>query len=254
MKSTIVVCGLHAVEEVINAAGTVSRIYCNQNQHSARRRALCEQATASGIDVVYVGKERLDRLAEGIRHQGMVAVCRPDGSANVEAGDLFEHLDNLTEVPLLLVIDGIQDPRNLGACLRAAAAFGAHAVVIPKRRGAGITPTVTRVAAGGVSRVPLFEVSNWPRTLISLKSRGVWLIGADENSKTDVTEVLLDMPLALVVGGEERGVRPGTRKHCDEMVRVPTQTDFASLNVAVAVGVLFYETIRQRISGLPRRG
>ncbi len=191
-------------------------------------------------------KKILDEKTQGVRHQGMVALCRTDGPMAPGLSELLSRLDNLETVPLLLVIDGLQDPRNLGACWRSAAALGADALVMPKGRGADVTATVTRVAAGGASQVPMFQVSNWSRALMALKKRGIWLIGTDESSQTLVSEIDFKLPTAVVVGGEERGIRPITRKQCDSIARIPTSSVFGSLNVSVAVGVLLYEAARQR--------
>ena len=221
-------------------------LYCDQSLRNARRQTLCDLAAANGIEVHYVEKNALDERSQGARHQGMVALCRDEGSVVPGLGELLMHLDNLQTMPLLLVVDGLQDPRNLGACWRSAAALGVDALLMPKGRGADITATVTRVAAGGASQVPMFQVSNWSRALTALKKHGIWLIGADESSPTSLGEADFNLPTALVVGGEERGIRPITRKQCDSIVRIPTSTTFGSLNVSVAVGVLLYEAARQR--------
>jgi 23S rRNA (guanosine2251-2'-O)-methyltransferase len=246
LNSNLLECGLRAIEAAIGIEGRVVSLYCDQSLRNSRRQALCDRAVAAGIEVHYVEKKRLDEKTEGARHQGLVALCRVEGPMVPGLADLLMHLDNLNTMPLLLVVDGLQDPRNLGACWRSAAALGAHALVMPKGRGADITATVTRVAAGGASQVPMFQVSNWSRALTALKKHGIWLIGADESSHTSVGEVDLKLPTALVVGGEERGIRPITRKQCDSMGRIPTSTTFGSLNVSVAVGVLLYEVARQR--------
>ena len=239
-------CGLRAIEAAIAVEGRIISLYCDRSLRNARRQALCDLATANGIEVHYVEKKILDEKTQGVRHQGMVALCRTDGPMAPGLSELLSRLDNLETVPLLLVIDGLQDPRNLGACWRSAAALGADALVIPKGRGADITATVTRVAAGGASQVPMFQVSNWSRALTALKKHGIWLIGADESSQTPVSEIDFKLPTAVVVGGEERGIRPITRKQCDSIARIPTASVFGSLNVSVAVGVLLYEAARQR--------
>ena len=246
MNSNSLECGLRAIEAAIAVEGRVVSLYCDQSLRNTRRQALCDLATANGSEVHYVEKKVLDEKTQGAKHQGMVALCRAEGPMAPGLSELLMHLDNLSTLPLLLVVDGLQDPRNLGACWRSAAALGADALVMPKGRGADITSTVTRVAAGGASQVPMFQVSNWSRALVALKKHGIWLIGADESSQTPLGEVDFKLPTALVVGGEERGIRPITRKQCDSMVRIPTSSTFGSLNVSVAVGVLLYEVARQR--------
>ncbi|HJP44953.1 MAG TPA: RNA methyltransferase, partial [Arenicellales bacterium] len=154
-------------------------------------------------------------------------------------------------MPMLLVLDALQDPRNLGACLRVAAAAAVDAVVLPRREGCGLTPAAIRVAAGGVNHLAMFEVSNWARTLDEIRDRGIWLVGTDEDAVDELHDFDLDRPLALVLGSEASGLRPLTRKHCDALVRIPTVAAQRSLNVAVVAGVALFEARRQRSRACP---
>ena len=187
-------CGLRAIEAAIAVEGRIVSLYCDQSLRNARRQALCDLSAANGSEVHYVDKKMLDEKTQGAKHQGMVALCRDEGSAARGLSELLMHLDNLNTLPLLLVVEGLQDPRNLGACWRSAAALGADALVMPKGRGADVTSTVTRGAAGGASQVPMFQVSNWSRALTALKKHGIWLIGADESSQTPLARSISTYP------------------------------------------------------------
>ena len=188
---------------------------------------------------------RLDGMAQHARHQGVVA--------RVEAVELARDLDGvlagLTEPALLLILDGVTDPHNLGACLRVADGMGVHAVIAPKDRAAGINPTVAKVASGAAETVPFLAVTNLARTMRELKERGVWLIGAEENADTDLYAVRLEGPIGWVLGAEGEGMRRLTREHCDELARVPMLGTVASLNVSVTAGICLAETRRQRKMG-----
>ncbi|HXF67528.1 MAG TPA: 23S rRNA (guanosine(2251)-2'-O)-methyltransferase RlmB, partial [Burkholderiales bacterium] len=177
-------------------------------------------------------------------HQGVVARVEPEPAP----GDIHDVLDRIAEPALLLVLDGVTDPHNLGACLRVADAMGAHAVVAPKDRAAGITPVVEKVASGAAESVPFVAVTNLVRTLRELKERGVWVFGADQGGERDLYSVKLDGALAWVLGAEGEGMRRLTREHCDELARIPMHGTVESLNVAVAAGILLAETRRQRSS------
>jgi 23S rRNA (guanosine2251-2'-O)-methyltransferase len=185
---------------------------------------------------------RLDGMTQHARHQGIVARVEPA----VLARDLDEVLDGLKEPALLLILDGITDPHNLGACLRVADAMGVHAVVAPKDRAAGITPTVEKVASGAAETVPFIAVTNLARTMRELKEREIWLIGADQAAERDLYSIKLDAPLAWVLGAEGEGMRRLTRENCDELARIPMLGAVESLNVSVTAGVCLAESRRQR--------
>jgi 23S rRNA (guanosine2251-2'-O)-methyltransferase len=187
---------------------------------------------------------QLDKLAAGERHQGVVAELLP------RAGDpetqLEEALEAAGDAPLLLVLDGVQDPHNLGACLRSADAAGVAAVLVPRDRAAGLTPVVRKVAAGAAETVPLVAVVNLARTLRELKERGVWLVGTDDSAEKTLYDAELTGPVALVMGSEGEGMRRLTRECCDQLVSIPMAGAVESLNVSVAAGVALFEAVRQR--------
>jgi 23S rRNA (guanosine2251-2'-O)-methyltransferase len=201
-------------------------------------------AQRSGVAVSAASTEQLDKLAEGGRHQGVVAEIQP---RSVDPETLLEEvLETAGATPFLLVLDGVQDPHNLGACLRSADAAGVHAVIAPRDRASGLTPVVRKVAAGAAESVPFIAVVNLARTLRELKDRGIWLVGTDDSADKALYDVDLKGPLAIVLGGEGEGLRRLTRESCDMLVRIPMAGAVESLNVSVATGVVLYEAVRQR--------
>ncbi len=240
------VFGFHAVTARLrHAPASVREIYYDARRHDPRMRSLLGLARGKGLRVIEADAERLDGLARGGRHQGVVARVEQTQRAQ----DLGELLEDLTEPALLLVLDGVQDPHNLGACLRVADACGAHAVIVPKDRAVGITATVEKVASGAVETVPFFPVTNLARTLRELKERGVWVVGAAAGAAGELYGVRLQGPLAWVLGAEGEGLRRLTAETCDELVAIPLHGAVESLNVSVAAGICLFETRRQRRAG-----
>jgi len=184
-------------------------------------------------------------MAGGERHQGVVAECNVAASSQL-ALNIAELLSGIDGAPFLLVLDGVQDPHNLGACLRSADAAGVHAVIVPRDRAVGITPVVSKVACGAAEHVPLIQVTNLARALRQLQDEGVWLLGADERAETSLFDADLKGPLALVLGAEGQGLRRLTREQCDVLISVPMAGSVSSLNVSVATGVCLFEAVRQR--------
>jgi 23S rRNA (guanosine2251-2'-O)-methyltransferase len=205
--------------------------------------AIVALAREHGIACQAVRRETLDGMAGGGAHQGVVARLAP--AAPLDEDDLEALLDRLEGPPLLLVLDGVQDPHNVGACLRTADAAGVHAVIIPRDRAAGLTPAARKAAAGAAETVPLIRVVNLARCLRKLKDRGIWLAGAEANAPS-VFSVDLSGPLALVLGGEGAGLRRLTRETCDLLVSLPMKGSVASLNVSVAAGALLYLALAKR--------
>ena len=235
--------GFHAITARLRLRPeSVDAIYMAAARHDRRARELIERAEAAGIAVHPVDDKRLDAIAGDDRHQGVVAV--------VEGGlphrTLGEVLDGLAEPPLLLLLDGVTDPHNLGACLRSADAFGAQAVIVPKDRAVGVNATVAKAASGAADTVPMLSVTNLARTMRELKERGVWLVGADAAGDENLFDVDLSGPIAWVIGAEGSGLRRLTRDSCDRIVRIPLLGTVASLNVSVATGICLFETRRQR--------
>jgi 23S rRNA (guanosine2251-2'-O)-methyltransferase len=235
--------GFHAVTARLRARpDSVRTLYVAAGRHDRRVRELVERAEDAGIAVHAVDEARLDAMAGHQRHQGVVALV--SGEAAVQTLD--EVLDGLSEPALLLVLDGVTDPHNLGACLRSADAFGAQAVIVPKDRAVGVNATVAKVASGAVDTVPVISVTNLARTMRELKERGVWIVGADANADESMFDADLSGPLAWVLGAEGVGLRRLTRDLCDRLVRIPIQGTVASLNVSVAAGLCLFAARQQR--------
>ena len=217
-------------------------IYLAGGRHDARAQAVLDKAAAEGIKLHIVDKARLDSMTGGARHQGVAAVIDASRS-HVTLDDVLE---NLAEPPLLLILDGVTDPHNLGACLRVADAMGAHAVIAPKDRSAGINATVSKVACGAAEVVPYITVTNLARTLRDLKDSGVWIAGTTMEADTDLYHFDAAGPLAWVMGAEGEGMRRLTREHCDVLVSIPMFGTVESLNVSVSAGMVLSESRRQR--------
>jgi 23S rRNA (guanosine2251-2'-O)-methyltransferase len=205
-------------------------------------RQFIARAKEAGVRLIEADGLRLSKLAGSHGHQGVAALVEPV----TQARSLDELLDDLQGPPLLLVLDGVTDPHNLGACLRVADGAGAHAVIAPKDHAAGINATVAKVASGAAETVPYFMVTNLARTLGELKERNIWVIGTSGDAPRTLYQTDLKGPTALVLGAEGPGMRQLTRKTCDELISIPMQGAVESLNVSVASGVCLYEALRQR--------
>ena len=252
LPPTELVHGIRPVEAVLDDdPSAIREVWVAARGPRASR--LVGRIEAAGLSVRRCDRATLDRLAPGASHQGVAARVRSRPAADWSSvlGAVEEAIRGSgpnAPAPLLLVLDQVQDPRNLGACVRSAAAAGANAVVVPRRRSAGLTAAVRRTAAGGAERVPVVEVPNLARALRDLAARGVTVAGADPEAALPAWDADLDGPLALVLGAEEGGLRRLTREHCDHLVAIPMTAGGASLNVSVAAGVLLYEALRQRRS------
>lgn len=237
--------GIHAVETAVTGgSGRVIRVLADRRRRDARLNRVVEHAERAGIPVERVASARLAEQVGVVRHQGVCAEVRGRGVLDDEG--LRALVAGLEHAPLLLALDGVQDPHNLGACLRSAAASGADAVMIPRDRAARLTPTVERAAAGAADRIPLTAVTNLVRTLDWLKEGGSWALGATGTAETSLYSADLSGGLVLVLGGEEKGLRPRTREACDLLVSIPLSGGVESLNVSVAAGVCLFEAVRQR--------
>jgi 23S rRNA (guanosine2251-2'-O)-methyltransferase len=243
MSAPKVLFGFHAVGVRLKTApASIVEVYVDATRRDARMKQFLSRAAEAGVRVIEADAPRLARLAGGVGHQGVVA--RVQAIEGVRTLD--ELLDDLTEPALLLVLDGVTDPHNLGACLRVADGAGAHAVIAPKDHACGINATVAKVASGAAETVPYFMVTNLARTLGELKERGIWVIGTAGEAEQSLYAADLKAPTALVLGAEGPGLRQLTRKTCDALVRIPMQGAVESLNVSVASGVCLYEARRQR--------
>ena len=244
MAETRIIHGFHAVTARIRQhSDSVLELYVDNQRRDPRARDLLKLAESSGVRIVPVDGKRLDGMAGHASHQGIAA--RVDAARKVV--HLDDVLDTLTEPALLLVLDGVQDPHNLGACLRCADAFGAHAVIAPKDRAVGLTATVEKVACGAAETVPYITVTNLARTLRELKERDIWVVGADSEAENDLNHFNHSGALALVLGAEGEGLRRLTRETCDQLVSIPMMGSVASLNVSVSSGICLYEARRQRL-------
>lgn len=237
--------GLHAVRAALEQPATqIISLWLDQSRKDRALQEIAELALEQGLDFYPVNREDLDSLVPGVRHQGVVAHCSAQPTFTEEG--LFDLLDNLKAPPLLLILDGVQDPHNLGACLRTAEAAGVHGVIAPKDRAVGLTAAVRKVASGAAERVPFVRVTNLARLMRKLRERGLWLVGTVVKGGGSLYETDLKGPLGLVLGAEDRGLRRLTAEHCDCLVQIPMQGAVGSLNVSVAAGVCLFEAQRQR--------
>ena len=237
--------GIHAVEAALNHdVGNLVELYIESDSHNTRVKELGERARELGVKPHARNRAALDKMTGGGRHQGVVGYY--NAPAPLPESALAELVEKAGRDTLLLVLDGVTDPHNFGACLRSAEAAGVTAVVIPKDRAAGVTPTVRSASAGAADRVPIVAVTNLARALKGLKNAGVWLVGLAGGSEQSVYAVDLKGPLAIVLGGEGEGMRRLTRENCDFLAHIPMRGDVESLNVSVATGIALFEALRQR--------
>ena len=233
--------GIHAVESLLNhSPEKVLQIWLQKNRDDKRINTIIELANKSGISVEHISTDKLNKKYEDVRHQGVVARIRP-ANTTLQIEDVLA-LDKC----LLLVLDGVEDPHNIGACLRTADAVGVNAVVVSKNRSPGITPVVRKVASGAADTVPFIAVSNLARTLQQLKDNDVWVIGAAGETETSIFDCKPSKKMALVMGAEEKGLRRLTRESCDELVKIPMSGSVESLNVSVATGICLYALQRKQ--------
>lgn len=233
--------GIHAVREALKAGRALERIVMARGRHGERVDEIVRLAREHGIPVRFEERTSLDRLAGTTDHQGIVALAGARRAVGLE--DL---LQSAPPKALIVLLDGVEDPHNLGAIVRTALAAGAHGIVIPERRAAGLTETVARAAAGALEHLPVARVVNLVRAMEELKESGYWLIGLDERAEKSHTEADFTGALGLVLGGEGKGLHDLTRKRCDFLMSIPTQGPVRALNVSVAAGVVLFEAVRQR--------
>lgn len=244
MSQTSFIYGFHAViAKLRHQPEAIIEIFIDSGRQDARARDLLRHAEVQDVRVMQVDGKRLEGMAGGgRRHQGVVARVK----SAIRQVTLDDVLDTLEEPAFLLVLDGVQDPHNLGACLRVADAVGVHAVIAPKDRAVGLTQTVAKVASGAAESVPYITVTNLARTLRELKERGIWVIGTDAEASEDLYSATWPESVAWVLGAEGDGMRRLTRENCDQLVTIPMLGSVQSLNVSVAAGVCLYEGRRRR--------
>lgn len=240
--------GIHTVQTLLKTdASRISELRILRGRKDQRLQTLRSLADRESIPWVWAKRDELDQLAAG-KHQGVVALC--SAGAVADESYLEQLLAELTEQPLLLVLDGVTDPHNLGACLRSADAAGVHGVIVARDRSVGMTPVVRKVASGAAESVPFIMVTNLARTLDKLKTAGIWVIGTDGDGDDLLYDTDMTGPTALVMGAEGTGLRRLTREACDRLVKLPMLGVVSSLNVSVATGVCLYEIRRQRTNAL----
>ncbi|WP_194441959.1 23S rRNA (guanosine(2251)-2'-O)-methyltransferase RlmB [Pseudoalteromonas simplex] len=242
--SNELIFGFHSVEAILaKEPERFLEIYALKGREDKRLNPVIDQARKFGISVQFMQRKALDNKADGEQHQGIIA--------NVKAARMYNEkdLDEIIareETPFLLVLDGITDPHNLGACLRSADAAGVHAIIVPKDKSAKLNGTARKVACGAAETVPLVQVTNLARTLREIKDAGVWVVGTAGETDTELFDANLTGPMAIVMGAEGDGMRRLTREHCDLLVKIPMAGTVSSLNVSVATGICLFEVLRQR--------
>ncbi len=242
-----IVCGFHGVRSLLTRPTDVIEVLISEYRQDKRRQQLQKELDQSGIGWRDTTSDELDKLANGVKHQGVIARILMQPPTDSAEQNLIGLLDGCKHNCLLLILDQVQDPHNLGACLRTANAAGVDAVILSKNRSCPITPTVIRVANGAIATLSIFYVVNLVRTLKDLQKRGIWIVGGEGNAKHTLYEVDLTTDVALVIGGEGDGLRRLTGEYCDRLVRIPMLGSISSLNVSVATGLLLFESVRQRM-------
>jgi len=244
------VYGLHSVAALLKRLPErVLELWFLSSREDERLGAILEMAKDKCIEVKSVPKKTLDEMAKGGAHQGVIANVKP--SKPTSEAELFAYLESTDEVPFLLILDGVQDPHNLGACFRTADAAGVQAIIVPQDRACSLTPVVRKVASGACETVMFVQVPNLVRTMKKLQEQKLWIIGtADQADEVSLFNVDLSGPIAFVMGAESQGLRRLTKQHCDYLVSIPMQGFVSSLNVSVATGVCLFEAVRQRSLGV----
>lgn len=240
-----IIFGIHAVTALLDShSDRVTRIFIQKERRDHTTEVIASKAAEHDIPVEYLPKREIDKLAHDENHQGVMAYCQQ--TRIYDEHDLKHLLVKLNEPPFLLILDGVQDPQNLGACFRSADAAGVHAIIAPKDKAVGLTPVVSKVASGAMENVPFVQVTNLARTLEMLKELGVWIYGTAGEADKTIYETDLRGPVAFVLGSEGDGMRRLTRENCDVLVKIPMFGTVESLNVSVATGIVLFEALRQR--------
>lgn len=235
--------GRNAVLETLRSGKTVDRLFILDGCQDGPVKSILREAKKGDTIINYVKKERLDQLSETGKHQGVVAFCAAYDYASVE--DILDNAEKKGEAPFVVLLDGIEDPHNLGAIIRTANQAGAHGVIIPKRRAAGLTATVVKASAGAVNYTPVAKVNNIGTAIEQLKEKGLWFVCADMGG-TRMYDLNLTGPIGLVIGSEGEGAGRLVKEKCDYLASIPMKGDIDSLNASVAMGILAYEIVRQR--------
>jgi len=244
MTKTLIT-GIHAVESTLkNDADNITQVWIAESKRNQRVKELIYHVQKRGLVAHRTDMKMLDKLAKTRQHQGVVAEY--NAPASYTENDLLDILEKVDATPLLLVLDGVTDPHNLGACLRTAEGAGVHAVIAPKDNAVGLTPAARKVASGAAETVPFIQVTNLVRTIEKIKQMGIWFIGTSDKATGDLYAQNFKTPTAIVMGAEGKGLRRLTEEHCDELISIPMAGQVSSLNVSVATGICLYEVVRQR--------
>lgn len=250
MSESLWIFGLHAAHSALeNHPERIKEVVILKGRQDNRMNKLLDAVTEQGLKYRLASKDEFERILvkqdlKSVRHQGVLLFTT--AAPVLKENDLDALLDGLDEAPLLLVLDGVTDPHNIGACLRTCDAAGAHGVIVPKDKSATLTPTAVKIASGASDTVPFFAVTNLARTLEQLKERGIWIYGTAGEASSNIYQTKLQGPIAIVMGAEGKGLRRLTRDICDELIHIPMAGDVSSLNVSVAAGVCLFEVVRQR--------
>jgi 23S rRNA (guanosine2251-2'-O)-methyltransferase len=238
------IAGKHSVLEALRSGRTINKIWISENAQKHLTLPIIAEAKTTGIVIQYVDKRKLDQLVEDVQHQGVVAQVAAYDYATVE--DILNRAKQLNEDPFILILDEIEDPHNLGSIIRTADCTGVHGIIIPKRRSAGLTATVSKISAGAIEYVPVAKVTNIAQTIDLLKEQGVWIAGADGEATQDIYKATFSMPIAIVIGNENKGIGRLIKEKCDFLVKLPMYGRINSLNASVAASLFMYEVVRQR--------
>jgi 23S rRNA (guanosine2251-2'-O)-methyltransferase len=236
--------GINAVREALQADSAIDRIIIARGRQDTRTEEIVQLARGRGIPVRFEDRSQIDRLANSKDHQGVIAIVAARAAGSLD--DVLANANAAGHGGIIVLLDGVEDPHNLGAIIRTSLAAGAQGVVIPERRAAGLTDTVARASAGALAHLPIARVTNLVRAMEELKEAGYWLVGLDEAAEKSYTQVDYTSPVGIVLGGEGKGLHELTRKRCDFVVSLPTKGPVKSLNVSVAAGVVLFEALRQR--------
>lgn len=243
-----IIGGKHSVIEALKSGRTINKIWVAENAQKHLTQPIVVEAKKLGVVIQHVDKRKLDQLAPGVQHQGVVAQAAPYVYAEVE--DILQAAEQKGEPPFILLLDEIEDPHNLGSILRTADCTGVHGVIVPKRRSAQVTATVSKTSAGAAEYVPVARVTNLGQTIDSLKEKGIWVVGTDVSAAAGIYETnVFDGPVAIVIGNEGKGMGRLIREKCDVLVKLPMNGRINSLNASVAAGVVMYEVLRRRTQG-----
>ena len=240
-----VIVGRNAVREALRSNRSFNKVLVQEGSHGGSLGEIISLAETRKIPGEKVTKEVLDRLADGVRHQGVAAQGAPVAFQDLDT--VLAQVQSRNETPLLLLLDELQDPQNVGALIRTANAAGVHGVLLPQRRSCPLNAVVAKISAGAVEYVPVIQIGNIPQTMKKLKEKGFWIVGADMDGRDQYFDANLTGPLVLVVGAEGKGLGRLVKENCDFIVRIPMLGQVSSLNASVAGGILLYDILRQRI-------